>query len=202
MNLINQRITFLILLITVYSNVSSQNFEGTIRMKAENFETSEKSDIIWIMKGDKHKMMYTIQSDKGQIELSFYMNANSTQITMVSGSTKQEINISSLAGSPYMENIMVILPQNESKDIAGFSSKKFLAKGNSSSITLYVNESQTMHLPSIFFSKGILKALNENNIKGMPMLIEAYDLQGNLKITQEILSIISQSIEESEVSAP
>lgn len=182
--------------------VQAQVFEGIITMQAENVEASEKSTIKWTVKGEKQRLDYSMQAESGTIEISFYLSPNSGSITMVSGGTRQVIDMSALKGSPYIENIMVMLPQTETKTIAGHTTRKYLAKGPNGSIDVYVAEDFAMELPVLFSTQGVKKAMNENGINGIPLEIVARNNQGKVVFTQLITDIRSQQVNEGDVTAP
>jgi len=178
----------------------AQVFEGVIRLETENTEAQEKSSITWYIKGQRHRMDYSMSTQQGSVDMRLYMEPNSGSVTLVSGGNKQTVDISAMQQSPYLDNIILVAPQQETKDVAGFQAQKYVAKGTNSSIDLFITTQLAISMPPVFSAKGIWKALQENGIKGLPLEMVAKNTQGNVVFTQRVISVENRTVSESELA--
>jgi|GEM_PF-5373143 len=178
----------------------AQAFEGVITLEAENTEAGEKSRITWYIRGDQQRMDYAMTTAQGSVNMQLYMQPNSGSLTVVSDGNKIVVDAATMQISPYLENILVINPRQETRDVAGYSGKLYTAKGTTGSVDLYITEQLTLSMPPVFSVKGIWKALQENSIKGVPLDITAKNTQGAVVFTQRVISVERREVKDSEVN--
>jgi len=179
--------------------LNSQSFTGIVQFQNENFEVGEKSDITCYLKSPLCKMEIKSTSKEGSTQYTLYFDDRTSDVSMLAGGNKTIIPASSISENKYLQNIFFAATKEGKLNIAGFNCNEVQLKTTTSAITGFITNDLNATFPLILNNQGVIKALKENNIQGVPLSIEVKDLVGKNLFSQKVVSVERKNLEDGEL---
>ncbi len=191
----------IVIIFTSVIFVNSQEFTGIVQFQNENFEAGEKSNITCYLKSPLCKMDISSTSKEGSTQYTLYFDDTNSDVIMIAGGNKTIIPSSSITENKHLQNIFYATNKESQLNIAGFNCNEVQLKTTTSAIQCYVTNELDINFPLLLNTHGIINALKENNIKGIPLNIEVKDLSGKNLFNQNIVSVERKNLNDSELKA-
>ena len=197
-----KRLTIIFAFVLAFSaRMHAQEFTGIMQLEMENFETGEVASITCYLKFPYCKMQVNSTAKEGSSSYTLYFDNQKPEVIMVAGGTRTAVPVAGLPVNKYLENILVAIPTGRTQQTAGYNSTEVNIKSTNAVIQCWVATELEANFPSVLNNRGIVKALKESNIKGIPLTMEVKDLSGKPVLSQRIISVSPQSLDDSMFNA-
>lgn len=199
-------IAILIVIATTSTGVWAQGmFEGEIKLNTVNKDLNETAQITWLVKGNKHKMVFNTVSKGEPYTYTLVFDANSLNAVMLAEvkgqKARYDIPLSSMT-NPAMAAYYKMVETEQTGSVAGYATKQFVIESPGSTTICQaaeVNGLKMADLPIMLRTGGVAKAFADKNYPYIPLSISTIDSRtGEVKFSQNITSVTARAIGENE----
>lgn len=176
-------------------SAAAQGFSGIVIFHTENYENGEKADITCYISPPDCRMDIQSTAEQGSTTYSLFFSDNSGEAIMMASGNRYTIPAANLMPNKYLENILVVLPSANTKQLAGYTCKEVMMKSTNASIQCFVAEGVNVNFPALLNTRGIMAALREHSLQGLPLEIQVKDVNGKPLFMQQITSITPQTLQ-------
>jgi hypothetical protein len=180
---------------TLTISVSAQAFTGVVIFTTENFENGEQAEITCYISPPLCRMDIHSTAKEGSTAYSLFFDDNATEVIMIASGSRYSIPAATLKPNKYLENILVAVPSANTQQVAGYTAQEVTLKSTTAIIRCLVASGLSVSFPAMLNSRGIVGALKENSIQGIPMEIYVSDPNGKPLFTQKITAVTAEQLQ-------
>lgn len=198
-------IATLIAVLIGMSGFAQSLFEGELRLTTANKELNETAQVTWLMKGNKHKMVFNTNT-KGEpysyILIFSSTDVNATMLAEVKGQKAQYSVPLNAITNPAMALYYKIVETDQTGNVAGYATKQYVIESPGKTTMCQAAEVKglkPMDFPLMLRAGGVMKAFADKNYAAIPLNISTLDSKtGEVIFTQNVTAITARPVSESE----
>lgn len=186
-------LSFLLLAFGVSLSMAQSAFEGVIVYNTTNAAVKEMATVTWYHKGDQNRMEFESQADGNNIKYAMIMGTNDASVFLMAGGSSQEV--SGITPDDKLTGANFIRKTATTENGYKCDMLTFKGKGGND-LVFWVTEEV-----SLAYDK--LPKLMRNNMPdlsgisgGFPIRMELRDPEGNLLMSQEVVSVKETKVDD------
>lgn len=180
--------TLVVMLISSFA--FAQNFEGVITMNTVNAEIEEKASLTWYLKGEKSRM--DIQSQAGEYASEYAIISDEKGIDMVSEGHVTNIPQSVMNSGASAQSL---LSEKGGVKMNGYTCTRAIYFNGKNQTTYWLTNDVNLSFKDI---PSILKRnMPSIEVSGFPIKMETRGADGKVVVSQEVVSIRSEKVDDS-----
>jgi len=180
---------FALTLMCISHMVVAQNFEGVITMNTANTKMKEEATVTWYLKGDRSRMDIRSVADGHSSSYSIVMDEKGTH--MVAEGHVTEVPAAALNTKGAAQTLL----SQQKDNVNGYACTKAVFFDGKHQTTYWLTDDLDISFDDI--PAVIRRNMPTVNTEGFPVKMEKRNADGDLVVTQEVISVTRTRVDES-----